>query len=126
MPADRLVVVGATVVGATVEATTVFDTTVVGAMVVGVTPLGATVVVADGDCVVWVAAVVATGWALSTVVAVASRVVPGDAGLIVCAGAPSSIDAPPHAPSNTSSIGVSRSNRRLTTGLGLTKARLVP
>ena len=122
----RLVVVGATVVGALVEGTTVFDTTVVGGMVVGVTPLGATVVVADGDCVICVAAVVATGRALSMVVAVASRLVPGDAGIVVCAGAPSPIDAPPHAPSNTSSIGVIGSNRRLTTGLGLTKARLVP
>ena len=126
VPTVRFVVVGATVDGATVFGATLVDATVDGATVMGASPLGATVVVADGDCVVWVGAVVSTGWVLSTVVAVASRVVPGDAGPVVCAGAPSSIDAPPHATSNTSRAGASRSNRRLTTGLGLANVRLVP
>ena len=116
VPAVRLVVVGATVVDATVDC----------AAVVGASPLGETVVVTDGDCVVWIAAVVATGREASVVVAVVSRIAPGDAGPVVCAGAPSSIDAPPHATSNTSRAGASRSNRRLTTGLGLANVRLVP
>jgi hypothetical protein len=110
----------------TVVGATVVDAMVDGATVVAATPLGTTVVVGMRDCVVWVAAVVVTGRASPTVVAVTSRVAPGDAGLVVCAGALSFIELLLHALTTISKIGASRSNRRLITGLGHVNTRLVP
>jgi hypothetical protein len=52
--------------------------------------------------------------------------VPGDAGLVVCAGALSFIELLLHALTTISKIGASRSNRRLITGLGHANTRLVP
>ncbi|MFZ9842898.1 MAG: hypothetical protein ACO3EQ_01035 [Ilumatobacteraceae bacterium] len=118
--------VGASVVDTTVVGATVVDAMVDGTTVVGATPLGTTVVVAMRDCVVWVAAVVVTGRASSTVVEVASREIPADAGRVVCTGAPSFLEPLLHALTTISKIGASRSNRRLTTGLGHANARLVP
>lgn len=124
-PITRFVVVGAMVVDATAALV------VVVAIVV---EAGLPLSVVDGatDCVVSTAGCIVVE-TTSPVVEIASSAVSAVVGAADCAttdvdpfGAVSLDDVVPQAPSSTIATGTTRSNARLTTGLGRADARLVP